>query len=325
MNKTPSSAPSTFGDTVAASPAVRTEQIRALIRVAKRWDHFFALLGLLAMMVGILTLVALFSQMVIDGLPRLNLEFFTNFPSRRAGQAGILSAWVGSILVMMVTALFAVPVGIAGAIYLEEYAKKNWFTDIIEINIANLAGVPSIVYGLLALGLFVYTFGFGQSILSAGLTLALLILPIVIVATREALRSIPKHIREAAYGCGASQWQVVHDHLLPYSTPGILTGVIIGMARAIGETAPIITIGALTFIAFLPPVPGTGEPPAGLFDWLFSPFTVMPIQIFNWTSRPDPAFHQNAAAASLVLVVMTLGMNGLAIWLRYRLRKKIKW
>jgi phosphate transport system permease protein len=294
----------------------RTEEIRALIRVHKRWDRIFALIGLLAMMVGILTLLALFTQMIIEGLPRLSGDFFTSFPSRRAGEAGILSAWVGSILVMIVTAMFAVPVGIAGAVYLEEYAKKNWFTDIIEINIANLAGVPSIVYGLLALGLFVYTFGFGQSILSAGLTLALLILPIVIVATREALRSIPRHIREAAYGCGASQWQVVHDHLVPYGMPGILTGVIIGMARAIGETAPIITIGALTF---------TGEPAAGLFDWLFSPFTVMPIQIFNWTSRPDPAFHQNAAAASLVLVVMTLGMNGLAVWLRYRLRKSIKW
>jgi phosphate transport system permease protein len=316
---------STFGGSAAVSPALRTEQIRALIRIAKRWDHFFALLGLLAMMVGILTLAALFTEMVVEGLPRLRPDFFTSFPSRRAAQAGILSAWVGSVLVMIVTAIFAVPVGIAGAIYLEEYAKKNWFTDVIEINIANLAGVPSIVYGLLALGLFVYTFGFGQSILSAGLTLALLILPIVIVATREALRSIPKHIREAAYGCGASQWQVVHDHLLPYSTPGILTGVIIGMARAIGETAPIITIGALTFIAFLPPLPGSGEPPAGVVDWLLSPFTVMPIQIFNWTSRPDPAFHQNAAAASLVLVVMTLGMNALAIWLRYRLRKKIKW
>ncbi len=303
----------------------RTQELRALIRTHKRWDQAFALLGLLAMMVAILTLLALFTQMVIEGAPRLNAEFFTSFPSRRAGQAGILSAWVGSILVMGVTALFAVPVGIASAVYLEEYARKNWFTDIIEINIANLAGVPSIVYGLLALGLFVYAFGFGQSILSAGLTLALLILPIVIVSTREALRSIPRHIREAAYGCGASQWQVVRDHLLPYSTPGILTGVIIGMARAIGETAPIITIGALTFIAFLPPVPLTGEPPAGFFDWLFSPFTVMPIQIFNWTSRPDPAFHQNAAAASLVLVVMTLGMNGLAIWLRYRLRKNIKW
>ena len=168
----------------------------------------FGVVGLAAMSVGILTLVALFVDMAIDGFPRLTSEFFTSFPSRRAGQAGILSAWVGSLLVMLVTALFAIPVGIASAIYLEEYARKNWFTDIIEINITNLAGVPSIVYGLLALGLFVYTFGFGQSILSAGLTLALLILPIVIVATREALRAIPQPVREAAYACGATKWQV---------------------------------------------------------------------------------------------------------------------
>ncbi len=301
----------------------KTQQLRAIIRVHKRWDLIFGLVGLLAMSVGILTLVALFAEMVIEGFPRLSPEFFTSFPSRRASQAGILSAWVGSLLVMLVTAFFAIPVGIAGAIYLEEYARKNWFTDLIEINITNLAGVPSIVYGLLALGLFVYTFGFGQSILSAGLTLALLILPIVIVATREALRAIPQTVREAAYACGATKWQVCHDHLLPYGMPGILTGVIIGLSRAIGETAPIITIGALTFIAFLPPAPL--QDGAGLFDWVFSPFTVMPIQIFNWTSRPDPAFHANAAAASLVLVVLTLGMNALAIWLRYRLRKNIKW
>jgi phosphate transport system permease protein len=303
----------------------RTAELRAIIRAHKRWDFIFGVIGLLAMMVGILTLAALFTEMAITGIPRLTGDFFSNFPSRRAGEAGILSAWVGSLLVMLVTALVAVPVGISGAIYLEEYAKKNWFTDIIEININNLAGVPSIVYGLLALGLFVYTFGLGQSILSAGLTLALLILPIVIVTTREALRSIPQQIREGAYACGASQWQVVSHHLVPYGLPGILTGVIIGLSRAIGETAPIITIGALTFIAFLPPLPGTGEPAAGMLDWLFSPFTVMPIQIFNWTSRPDPAFQQNAAAASFVLVFMTLGMNALAIWLRYRLRKNIKW
>lgn len=301
------------------------EQLRGIIRRHKRWDMIFGLLGLMALAVGILTLVALFVDMAVSGIPRLSAEFFTSFPSRRAGQAGILSAWVGSVLVMLVTALVAVPLGIAGAVYLEEYARKNWFTDVIEINITNLAGVPSIIYGLLALGLFVYTFGLGQSILTAGLTLALLILPIVITTTREALRAIPQHVREGAYACGASQWQVISDHLLPYSTPGILTGVIIGLSRAIGETAPIITIGALTFIAFLPPVPFTGEPPAGMFDWLFSSFTVMPIQIFNWTSRPDPAFHQNAAAASFVLVFMTLGMNALAIWLRYRLRKNIKW
>jgi phosphate transport system permease protein len=300
-------------------------EIRALIVKHKRWDLIFATIGVLSLMVGVLTFASLFAGMAIDGAHRLSLDFFTNFPSRRPEEAGILSAWVGTTLVMIVTAVTAVPLGVAGAVYLEEYAPKNWVTDVIEINVTNLAGVPSIVYGLLALGLFVYQFGFGQSILSAGLTLALLILPVVIVATREAIRSIPAVIREGAYALGATKWQTTADHILPYSLPGILTGVIIGMARAIGETAPIITIGALTFIAFLPPAPFSGDPPAGLFDWLFAPFTVMPIQMFNWTSRPEAAFHQNAAAAGLVLVVMTLSMNALAIYIRYRLRKKIKW
>jgi phosphate transport system permease protein len=300
-------------------------EIRTLIIKHKRWDLIFATIGVLALMVGVLTFASLFAGMAIDGVHRLSPEFFTNFPSRHPEQAGILSAWVGTTLVMIVTAVTAVPLGVAGAVYLEEYAPKNWVTDIIEINVTNLAGVPSIVYGLLALGLFVYQFGFGQSILSAGLTLALLILPVVIVATREAIRSIPAVIREGAYALGATKWQTTADHILPYSLPGILTGVIIGMARAIGETAPIITIGALTFIAFLPPAPFSGDPAAGLFDWLFAPFTVMPIQMFNWTSRPEAAFHQNAAAAGLVLVVMTLSMNALAIYIRYRLRKKIKW
>ncbi|HEX9182146.1 MAG TPA: phosphate ABC transporter permease PstA [Burkholderiales bacterium] len=301
------------------------DEIRALIAAHKRWDMIFGVVGVLALMVGVLTFAALFIDMALDGVPRLTGDFFTNFPSRRPAQAGILSAWVGSVLVMVVTAFFAVPLGVAAGIYLEEYAPKNWVTDIIEINITNLAGVPSIVYGLLALGLFVYQFGFGQSILSAGLTLALLILPVVIVATREAIRSIPQGIREGAYALGATQWQVCKDHIVPYSMPGILTGVIIGMARAIGETAPIITIGALTFIAFLPPAPVKPEFPFVSFDWVTSPFTVMPIQMFNWTSRPEAAFHQNAAAAGFVLVLMTLAMNAFAIWLRYRLRKKIKW
>src|SRR5687768_86598 len=212
-------------------------------------------------MIGVLTFVALFVDMALDGVGRLSSDFFTNFPSRRPGQAGILSAWVGSTLVMLTTAFFAVPLGVAAGIYLEEYAAKNWITDVIEINITNLAGVPSIVYGLLALGLFVYQFGLGQSILAAGLTLALLILPVVIVATREAIRSIPQGIREGAYALGATQWQVCKDHIIPYSLPGILTGIITGMARAIGETAPIITIGAFTFIAFLPPAPSQPEPP----------------------------------------------------------------
>ena len=301
------------------------ESIRKLIASHKRWDLVFAIVGVLALMVGLLTFTALFVDMAIDGVPRLSWDFFTNFPSRRAAQAGILSAWVGSCLVMLVTAVVAVPLGVGAGLYLEEYAPKNWVTDVIEVNITNLAGVPSIVYGLLALGLFVYQFGFGQSILSAGLTLALLILPVVIVATREAIRSIPVGIREGAYALGATQWQVCKDHIVPYSSAGILTGIIIGMARAIGETAPIITIGALTFIAFLPPSPLKAEPPFISFEWLTSPFTVMPIQMFNWTSRPEAAFLQNAAAAGFVLVLMTLAMNGLAIWLRYRLRKNLKW
>ncbi len=304
---------------------IDTVAIRALVHKAKRNDHLFAIFGLLCLLIGLFVLLALLIDMGMRGIPRIDWGFFTNFPSRRAESAGILSAWIGSSLVMLVTAAAAIPVGVAAGIYLEEYARKSWFTDVIEINISNLAGVPSIVYGLLALGLFVYQFNLGQSILSAGLTLALLILPVIIVATREAIRSIPGEIREGAYSLVATKWQTVRDHIVPYATSGILTGVIIGLARAIGETAPIITIGALTFIAFLPPAPFSGEPPAGLFDWLFSPFTVMPIQMFNWTSRPEEAFQINAAAAGFVLVFMTLAMNGFAIWLRYRLRKNLKW
>lgn len=301
------------------------EAIRRMIGRRKLGDHLFVLLGILATMVGVVTLLALFVDLLIDGVPRISWEFLTSFPSRRPEQAGILSAWVGTALVMLVTLFAAVPLGVAAGIYLEEYAPKNWITTLIEINVTNLAGVPSIVYGLLALGLFVYALGFGQSILSAGLTLALLILPVVIVATREAIRSVPQAIREAAYAVGATKWQVVSDHVLPYSSAGILTGVIIGLARAIGETAPVITIGALTFIAFLPPAPISSAPPFVNFEWLFSPFTLLPIQMFNWVTRPESAFQVNAAAAGVVLIVMTLLMNALAIYLRYRIRQKIKW
>ncbi|MBT9612461.1 MAG: phosphate ABC transporter permease PstA [Burkholderiales bacterium] len=311
---------------MAANNEQHIQEIRALIKKHKIWDKVFAIVGLLAMLVGVTTLIVLFANLAIDGAPRLlSWDFYTSFPSRRASSAGILSAWVGTTLVMLVTAISAVPIGVAAGIYLEEYAPKNWMTAIIEINVTNLAGVPSIVYGLLALGLFVYQFGLGQSILAAGLTLALLILPVVIVATREAIRSIPQAIREAAYAVGSTRWQVVHDHVLPYSTGGILTGVIIGLSRAIGETAPIITIGALTFIAFLPDSPFKGEFPYISFDWIMAPFTVMPIQMFSWTSRPEEEFQFNAAAAGLVLLGMTLLMNALAIYLRYRIRRNIKW
>jgi len=299
--------------------------IRSLIKQQKKYDHAFSALGMFVIASLTIALLILFLDLVIDGYPRFTLDFFSNFPSRRAARAGILSAWVGSSLVLIVTFCTAVPLGVAAGVYLEEYAKKNWFADLIEINVSNLAGVPSIIYGLLALGLFVYGLDLGQTILTAGLTLALLMLPIVIMSTREAIRAIPIHIREAAYAVGATKWQVCLHHVIPYSYGGILTGVIIGMARAIGETAPIITIGALTFIAFLPPSPIGIEPPFINLDWLNSGFTVLPIQMFNWISRPQAAFHINAAATGAVIIMLTLLMNGAAIKLRYNIRKKIKW
>ncbi len=299
--------------------------LRKDIAQRKRTDKIFSLVGLIATLVGIVTLLALMIDLAWDGTARLNWNFFTAFPSRFPDKAGILSAWVGTGVVMFVTALAAVPMGVAAGVYLEEYAPKNAMTTLIEINIANLAGVPSIVYGLMALGLFVYKFHFGMSLLTAGLTLALLILPIVIMATREAIRTIPGSIREAAFAVGATKWQLIRHHILPYSAGGILTGVIIGLSRAIGESAPLITIGALTFIAFLPAPPFTGTFPFISFEWLKSPYTVLPIQAFNWVSRPQKAFHLNAAAAGLVLMAMTLAMNGAAIWIRYRFRKRIKW
>ncbi|TMA97504.1 MAG: phosphate ABC transporter permease PstA [Deltaproteobacteria bacterium] len=304
---------------------VEPENIEKRLSNNRRFDTIFAVIGLISTFVGMITLAALLFDLSTDGLGRISFQFFVSFPSRFAAQAGILSAWVGTTLVMIVTALTAIPMGVGAGVYLEEYAPKNWFTGLIEINIANLAGVPSIVYGLMALGLFVYQFKFGQSILSAGLTLALLILPIVIVATRESIRAVPSSMREAAYALGATKWQTTRDHVLPYSMGGILTGVIISLSRAIGETAPLITIGALTFIAFLPDPPIKGEFPFVSFDWLWSPFSVMPIQMFNWVSRPQQEFHLNAAATGLILMVMTLLMNGIAIYFRYRFRKRIKW
>jgi phosphate transport system permease protein len=309
----------------AAAAYLNPEAIRAGLSRRKMLDQVFVVVGLVLMLACLGILAVLFLDLVMDGSARFGWDFFTNFPSRRAERAGILGAWVGTSLIMLVTAMCAVPVGVAAAIYLEEYAPKNLFTAIIEINVTNLAGVPSIVYGLLALGLFVYQFGLGQSIAAAGLTLALLILPIVIVATRESIRSVPKSIREAAYGLGATRWEVTKDHVLPYSTGGILTGMILGLSRAIGETAPIITIGALSFIAFLPSSPVTSEFPFVSFQWLNDPFTAMPIQMFNWVSRPDQAFQANAAAAGAILLGMTLLMNAVAIWIRYRFRKKINW
>lgn len=290
-----------------------------------RGDLVFKFLGLLLLVSALSVLFILFWDLASRGLNRLSLDFLTSFPSRFPERAGILSAWVGSIAVIFTTAFIAIPLGVAAGVYLEEYSRKNLLSQFIEINITNLAGVPSIIYGLMALGIFVYTFHLGTSILTAGLTLALLILPIIIVATRESLRAIPLLIREAAYGLGATKLQLVTHHLLPYSFGGILTGIIIALSRAIGETAPLITIGALTFIAFLPESPLTSEFPYLSLQWLQSEFTVLPIQMFNWVSRPQPAFHENAAATGLILLVLTLSLNGIAIYIRYRFRKKLKW
>lgn len=291
------------------------------VRSAKRKDIIFAVGGLVVMAIAMTLLLTLIGDLMLRGLMRIDYDFLTNFPSRRAARAGILSAWVGSLLVMLVTALLAIPIGVAAGLYLEEYAKKGRLANIIEINVANLAGVPSIIYGLLALGLFVYGMNLGKTVLVAGMTLALLILPIIIVSTREAVRSIPRIIKEGAYGLGADRWQVMWNYIIPAARPGILTGAIVGLSRAIGETAPIITIGALTFIAFLPPPPVSAEFPFISFEWLSAPFTVLPIQMFNWVSRPQADFHTNAAATGVALMALTLSLNGVAIWIRYRLRK----
>lgn len=291
----------------------------------KRQDAIFWIVGITTLVFALATLLSLIIDMAMTGWPRISQEFFLSFPSRFPEKAGILSAWVGSLSVVLVTALMAIPLGIASGVYLEEYSKKNIWTKIIEINILNLAGIPSITYGLMALGFFVYALHLGQSILTAGLTLGLLVLPIIIVTTREAIRTIPSHIREASYSLGATKWQTIWNHILPYSSGGILTGVVISLSRAIGETAPLITVGALTFIAFLPTPPISQLPPYLSAQWLLDPYTVMPIQMFNWVSRPQEEFHVNAAAAGLVLLSMTLILNASAIYIRYRFRKKYKW
>lgn len=295
------------------------------VRARKNLEQLFIIVGIVTLLGALLTLLGLIVNLFVQGGHRLTPEFLFSFPSRFPERAGILSAWVGSLSVVSVTALLGIPVGVLAGIYLEEYARKNRFTTFIEINILNLAGVPSIVYGLMALGMFVYALGLGQTVLTAGLTLALLILPVVITATREAIRAVPSTIREAAYALGATKWQSIQHHVLPNSLGGILTGTMIALSRAIGETAPLVTIGALSYIAFLPEPPLTREFPFVSADFLASPFTVLPIQMFNWISRPQEAFHANAAAAGLVLIALTFSINALAIYIRYRVRKRVQW
>jgi phosphate transport system permease protein len=351
----------------------------------------FQVVGIAATLIGLLTLVLLMVDLIGDGWHVLRPDYFLNYPSRDASIAGILPGWVGSILVIITTAAIAIPIGVMAGLYLEEYAPRNLITSSIEIAVNNLAAVPSIIFGLLALGLFVQVLGFGRTIFTGGVTLGLLILPIVIVATREAVRSVPRDLRQAALALGATKWQTTSHHVLPSAMPGVVTGVIIGMSRAIGETAPLIVIGGLSFAAFLPftlpgdtmsrpvgavdqyliPLEPNGsqtvtlpdgglavlpdgftkqeipantpvelpngtmiETPATLADaapswlpsgWLDEAFTALPIQMFNWTQRPEPEFRELAAAAGFVLFAITLIMNGLAIWLRYRLRKRLNW
>jgi phosphate transport system permease protein len=273
-------------------------------------DLGFQVLAMLILLLALGSLAALIADVWADGASRLSWDFLRGYPSRRAEDAGIFHALSGSVFVILVTGALAVPIGVASAIYLEEYGRRNVLARIIEINITNLAAVPSIIYGLLGLGLFVRALGMGRSVMAGASTLALLVLPVVILATREALRAVPSSIREGSYALGATKWQTIWFQVLPIALPGILTGMILALSRAIGETAPLISIGALTFVAFAP-------------DSVWSPFTVLPIQIFNWVSRPQVQFQANAAAGILVLLALLLTMNATAIWLRDRYQKKL--
>jgi len=271
----------------------------------RRLDRAFEGVALAVLILALGALVALIWDIVADGASRVSWDFITSFPSRRPEQAGIWHALTGSIFLMVVTAVLAVPIGIGAAIYLEEYGGRRFLARLIELNITNLAAVPSIIYGLLGLAVFVRTLGMGRSVLAGASTLALLVLPVVILSTREALRAVPGSLREGSYALGATKWQTIWHQVLPVAFPGILTGLILALSRAVGETAPLITIGAVAFVAFVP-------------DSLSSPFTVLPIQIFNWVSRPQTAFHVNAAGGIVVLVGLLMSMNAVAIWLRDR-------
>ena len=278
--------------------------------LSKTREHIFVSLCLGAIALPLIVLLVLIGDVVMDGAQRIGWDFLTSYPSRKPELAGILPALVGSVYVIGLTGIIALPLGVGAAIYLEEYGTDSWLAQIIEINIANLAGVPSIIYGLLGLELFVRASGMGRSVIAGACTMALLVLPIIIIASREALRTVPFSLREGALALGASRWQTIWQVVLPMAFPGILTGSILAMSRAIGETAPLIMMGALTYIAFLP----TG---------LDSPFTVLPIQIFNWVSRPQHGFIADAAAGIMVLLVTLLLLNALAIYLRNRLQRRI--
>jgi phosphate transport system permease protein len=282
------------------------------IKINRLIDKGFQYLGIACTLFGILMLLIFIGNILADGIARINWDFITSLPSRRALKAGILTAWTGTTWILALTAVIAIPIGVAAGIYLQEYGKKNRLAYIIELNIANLAGVPSIIYGLLGLEIFVRILNFGGSLLAGAFTLSLLILPIIIVATREALKAVPNSLREASYGMGATKWQTIWYQILPAASGGILTGIILALSRAVGETAPLIVIGALAYVPFVAKSP-------------MDEFTVMPIQIFNWVSRPQQEFLVNGAAAIIILLLITFAMNGIAVYLRNRWQKKISW
>lgn len=274
-------------------------------------DQAFKFWGIACTFLGLILLTIFIGSILVDGLQRIDWDFITNLPSRKAERAGIYTALMGSVWILVFTTLIALPLGIAAAIYLEEYAKQDRLASLLEVNISNLAGVPSIIYGLLGLEVFVRIMEMGASVLAGSFTLALLILPIVIVSTREALKAVPKSIRDASFALGASKWQTVSMQLFPASFGGILTGIILALSRAIGETAPLIVIGALAYVPFAPDSP-------------MDEFSVLPIQIFNWISRPQHGFEVNAAAAIIILLLITFLMNGIAVYFRNRWQKKLK-
>lgn len=275
-------------------------------------DEIFKSIGLTATFGGLLVLAVFIGFVFYEGFSRLSWDFMTSLPSRFAERSGIYAAWIGTVWILVFTTLISFPLGVGAGIYLEEYGKKNWWGSFLEINISNLAGVPSIIYGLLGLQLFVRMSQMGNSILAGAFTLALLILPIIIVATREAVRAVPGSIRAASMALGASKWQTIWSQVLPASFGGILTGVILALSRAVGETAPLIVIGALTYVPYAPSSP-------------MDEFTVLPVQIFNWVTRPQREFIINAAAAIIVLLAITFILNGIAVYLRYRWQKKLQW
>ena len=275
-------------------------------------DRIFEYFGIASTFFGLVILAIFIGNILVDGLSRIDWDFMTSLPSRKAERAGIFTAWSGSLWILALTTLIAFPLGVSAGMYLEEYGKKTSLSSLLEVNISNLAGVPSIIYGLLGLEIFVRVFKMGNSILAGAFTLSLLVLPIIIVATRESIRAVPPSIRAASYGLGATKWQTIWHQVLPSSMGGILTGVILAISRAVGETAPLIVVGALAYVPFAPSSP-------------MDEFTVMPIQIFNWVSRPQHGFTINAAAAIIILLIITFVMNGIAVYLRNKWEKKISW